>query len=168
MNDLNEKNVEERVIVDEDNGIGKKIKGELIRKPLPIDLLKGGTLGFLVAILTAFLWYNFVIKTNYQIGIVAIAVGFAISKSVLFGTENKKGLSVQIIGVVAVMISIFISEVLTQRYFLIEAGYELPYLISPQVYLDTIVETVKEDPITIIFWVIAIIEPIKMCSNKAK
>jgi hypothetical protein len=171
MNNFNEQNTEEAVIVSngeiENQVIGAVEEEEVIvGNPMVKDILKGGLLSFLVAVIAAFLWYFITIKTNYQLGIVSIAVGFIISKVLLFGTENKKGAAVQAIGIVAVVLAIIISEFLIQRHLFIEEGYEVHYFLSPMVYIEIIVETVKASPQSLMFWGIAIIEPVKMCSKK--
>jgi hypothetical protein len=80
-------------------------------------LLKALLFGLGAAAVSAVVWYGIVKLTGYEIGIIAVAVGFAVGGAVRFGAEQRGGWAYQTIAVVL-------------TYLAIAASY-LPSLLEP-------------------------------------
>lgn len=130
------------------------------------DVLKAIFFSLTASILSAFIWYIFVIKTGYQVGLVSIAIGFIIAKAVLYGSSGKGGKIFQVIGSIALIIAMILSSFLLMRHYLTEAGYDVLYFIPVKGYFLLTFEYFKEDPVSIIFWIFGFIEIIKKCGKK--
>jgi hypothetical protein len=71
-------------------------------------------LGFFAAIVAGIIWYAFSAITNYQVGYVAIGVGFLIGYAVLLGSGKKRGVRLQMLSAGITVVTLLISQ-----YFLI-------------------------------------------------
>ena len=74
-------------------------------------LLKALVLGVAAAAVSAVVWYGIVKLTGYELGIIAIAVGFAVGTAVRFGAEQRGGWAYQSIAVVLTYLAIAASYV---------------------------------------------------------
>jgi hypothetical protein len=74
-------------------------------------LLKGVGFGIAAAVVSAVVWYAIVKLTGYQLGIIAIAVGFAVGAAVRVGAEQRGGWAYQTIAVVLTYLAIAASYV---------------------------------------------------------
>jgi hypothetical protein len=68
-------------------------------------------LGTLAAAVSAVVWYAIVKLTGYELGIIAIAVGFAVGVAVRFGAEQRGGWAYQTIAVLLTYLAIAASYV---------------------------------------------------------
>jgi len=126
-----------------------------------INVLGAVFFGVGAAVISALLWYAAVVITNYQLGIVAIAVGWLVAQAVILGSGRKRGPVVQLISVLAIIFAMLLGQYLIIRHFLIKAGFEnLPLFMNLKLVFTFIVEVIKEDPIVLVFWLIAAIEGI--------
>ena len=93
-------------------------------------------LGLLAAVVGCVLWYAIVVITNYELGIVAIAIGWLVGTAVMFGAGRKRGLILQIMAVLITLVALLFSEYLIVRHFavkhLTEQGYTDPTAIQLQ------------------------------------
>lgn len=74
-------------------------------------LLKSILLGIGAAAVSAVVWYGIVKLTGYELGIIAIAVGFAVGAAVRMGAEQRGGWAYQTIAVVLTYLAIAASYV---------------------------------------------------------
>jgi hypothetical protein len=98
-------------------------------------------LGGIAALIAGVAWYFFTVLTNYQIGYVAIGVGFIIGHAVIWGAGKKRGLSLQIMSAAITVLTLLVSQYFTVLYYarkyLLEHKTEFPkydgqwFFISP-------------------------------------
>ncbi|NLG49653.1 MAG: TraR/DksA family transcriptional regulator, partial [Chloroflexi bacterium] len=87
------------------------------------------------ALLTAFVWYQIVVLTEMQLGIVAIGVGWAIARAVIYASGNKRGPALQWISATATLFAMLVAQYLIVRHYLgqvlIEEGFtsQLPLFL---------------------------------------
>lgn len=120
-------------------------------------------LGLGAAIISSILWYTIVVLTNYQLGIVAIAVGWLVAQAVMWGAGGKRGPRLQVLSVVITALAMVMSEYLIVHHFTAQAlaqqGYtDIPLLLPVTAMFTLVVEGVKADPATLLFWGIALFE----------
>lgn len=113
--------------------------------------------GLLLGVIGAILWAVVVKVTGYNIGIVAIGVGYLVSEGfVRTGRGTKKSIGI-IAGVIA-LISIFLGEMLTM-IVLIAEYWDMSILEAVQnMYISKLPMLVIEstEPISIVFYLIAV------------
>jgi hypothetical protein len=111
--------------------------------------LVGGAIGAIV-------WYLVVSFTGWQVGIVAIAVGWLVGQGVVLGAGRKRGYQLQVISVILTIIAMLASEYFVLVYFYHDAGYfgSLPINIFLKIYGSNIFSF--EGILTLVFYGIAI------------
>lgn len=119
--------------------------------------------GLGAAVVSALLWYVIVVLTNYQLGIVAIAVGWLVAQGVMRGAGGKRGPRLQAVSVAGTLFALALSEYLIVRHFAAQAlalkGYgNIPLLLPIETVLLLVTEGIKSDPATLLFWGIALWE----------
>jgi hypothetical protein len=112
------------------------------------------------AIVSTLVWYGIVALTRYQLGIIAVGVGWLVGMGIRLGSGQKRGVPLQIISVAITLIAMTTSEYLVARHFAVQAlateGYtDIPLFLPIGVMLKLVVESIKEDPVTLLFWGIA-------------
>jgi hypothetical protein len=120
----------------------------------------GGILGGAVgAVIATAVWYGVVAVTNWQIGLVAVAVGFIVGQGVLLGAAGRGSILLVPISLGFTLVALVASEFLIANYFLTEVALEMG--MDPELArtLYTPVELVRtsleSDPLTLVFWAIA-------------
>ena len=141
-------------------------------EPATMGDLAGGVIGGAIgAVLATALWYGVVAITNWQIGIVAIAVGFIVGQGVVFGAGRHPSIVLVPISVVFTLVSLVVSEYLIARHFLEQAMAEVaaetgipvaelgPYFDVAGLDLSSPIGllrfSLESEPITLLFWAIA-------------
>lgn len=124
---------------------------------VPLALL----LGLLAAVVGCVLWYAVVVITNYELGIVAIAIGWLVGFAVMFGAGRKRGLVLQVMAVLITLVALLFSEYLIVRHFVVknlaEEGYTgIPLFLAPSIMFELIIEGIKASPTSLLFWAIAL------------
>ena len=124
------------------------------------NLIRALLLGLGAAAISSVVWYGIVVVTQYQLGFIALGVGWLVGQAVVLGAGRQRGLRLQILSVAIALIAMIISEYLIVRHFVARAlaadGYaDVPLLLPANAMLGLIVESVKEDPLTLLFWGIA-------------
>jgi hypothetical protein len=116
--------------------------------------------GVCAALVAAFGWYLVVALTHYQLGLLAIGVGFLVGAGVVFGGRGGRGMTFQVASVAITLLAMAGSEYLIVRHFanvqLAAEGLAIPLLTPPAVMLDIVSDGLKQDPITLVFWGIAL------------
>ena len=134
-------------------------------EPATMGDLAGGIIGGAIgAVLATALWYGVVAITNWQIGLVAIAVGFIVGQAVVFGAGRHPSVMLVPISLAFTLVSLVVSEYLIARHFLGMAAAEaaaetgIPaaefeaFFSSP---IDLLRFSLESEPITLLFWAIA-------------
>jgi len=127
----------------------------------PNNILGGLLAGIVAAVLATALWYAVVVVSHYQLGIVAIVVGFLIGQAVVLGASNRGSIVLVGISVVLTLLALVISEYLIVANFVsqqLAPGGTIELIQSPAFVLDIVVESVKADPLTLAFWAIALFQ----------
>ena len=137
------------------------------------NLLGGTLLGLLAGVVSALVWYGIVVVTDYQLGIIAVAVGWLVAQGVIFGAGRKRGVSLQVISLIITIGAMAASEYLIVRHILMkiaaEEGYlvnDVPILLPLEDIWFLILEGIKADPITLIFWAIALWEAVSLPAKR--
>jgi hypothetical protein len=144
-------------------------------KPLvpagPANLV-GGLLGGAVgAVIATGLWYGVVVATNWQVGLVAIAVGFIVGQGVVLGAMNRASILLVPISLGLTLVALVASEYLIAVHFwdqaiaeiAAEMGVSLQQAaslaelagVAPSSPIDHVRLSLEADPITLLFWAIA-------------
>jgi hypothetical protein len=119
--------------------------------------------GLGAALISGLVWYAAVAITNWQLGILAVGVGWLVAQAVMLGAGRKRGSSLQVISVAITLVTMILSEYFIVRHFVVEAlteeGYTDFVLFLPLVdMVELVVEGLKADPLTLVFWAIAAYE----------
>ena len=123
--------------------------------------------GLVAAVISAIIWYAIAAITNYKVGIVAIGVGWLVAQAVIRGAGRKRGPVVQLISVIAIIFAMGLGEYLIIRHFLIKAGFAgMPLFLPFKLVVDLLIESIKEDPQMLIFWLIALIEGVVLPARR--
>ena len=117
--------------------------------------------GLAAAIVGTLVWYGVVVITNYQLGFIAVGVGWLVAMAVVFGSGRKRGPALQAISVAITLVALTMSEYLIVRYslseYLVEQGFtEIPLFLPLGAMLELVVASIQENLLTLIFWAIAL------------
>jgi len=83
-----------------------KLKSGLNRKPTLNDVVRSVVYGTGAGILGSIIYYLILKVTGYEIGLIAILVGFLVGKAVMAGSGNRGGLRYRVIAVAITYIAI--------------------------------------------------------------
>jgi hypothetical protein len=139
----------------------------------PVDAGKpniavGILVGLCVALLSSLIWYAVVVVTNLQLGIIAVVVGLLVGLGMLKGAGGRSSRLLQFSAVVITILAMGLSEYLIVNHLVnksLEAegkGRYLPLLISPSGIAEYVYLGLKSDPLTLVFWAIAVYEAFKI------
>lgn len=81
------------------------------------NMAMASILGLLAAVIAGFAWFLLTVLTKYQIGYVAIGVGFIIAYAVMWGAGQKRGVSLQILSAVITIVTLLISQYVIVLYY---------------------------------------------------
>jgi hypothetical protein len=124
--------------------------------------VRGLALGAVAAVAGAALWMVLVALTNYQIGIAAVGVALLVAGAVRVGSGGLSGVPVRVGSVALTVVSMALAEYLVVRHFVNAelaaegAAESVPLLISPLDLVLVVVESLRFDPLTLVFWAIAV------------
>ncbi len=122
------------------------------------NLILAALAGLGAAAIGALVWYGVVAITNYQLGIIAAGIGWLVGMAVVFGSGRKRGIALQAISVIITVVALIISEYLILHHLIVEEGYSgLPLLLPLGLMFELVVEGIKADLLTLVFWGIAIL-----------
>lgn len=125
------------------------------------NLASGLAAGLLAALIASLIWFGVVVITEYQLGLVAIAIGWLVAQAVMFGAGRKRGAPLQLTSVGITLAAMATSEYFIVRHFIVEAikaeGHTgFPLFLPPADMVDVIVEGIKIEPMTLLFWALAL------------
>jgi hypothetical protein len=125
--------------------------------------LLGGVVGAIVgATVATGLWYAVVAFSGWQIGLVAVAVGFIVARAAVFGAGSGS-IPLVVVSVVFTLLALVVSEYLIVYHFITQSfGTEGAIsVIQPLDFVVTVVsESVQAEPITLLFWAIALFQAV--------
>jgi hypothetical protein len=143
-------------------------------EPATTGDLAGGIIGGAIgAVLATALWYGVVTVTHWQIGFVAVAVGFVVAQGVVLGAGRHPSILLVPVSLAFTFVALVVSEYFIDVFLINEALVEMqPLLRDPDfagielVYADLqallsgspieIIRTsLESDPLTLLFWAIA-------------
>ena len=132
-------------------------------EPGDMSSVLGGLVGGLAgAILATGIWYGVVAATQWQVGLVAVAVGWIVGQGVAFGAQRRGSVALIPISVVLTLVALAVSEYLIIAHFVGQefaaAGVPFDVLQPVGVMVEVIVESIKVEPITLAFWAIALVQ----------
>lgn len=128
------------------------------------SLLGALILGSGAALAATALWFGVVSATHIQAGFVAIAVGWLVAQAVVWGGGGRGSVALIPISVTLTFLALAASEYLivvkAVGDALTEAGYSytLDVIQPPDIVLEAIKLSIQLDPLTLVFWTIAIVE----------
>ena len=125
------------------------------------NLIGALTLGLLAGLLAGGIWYAIVVVTGYEIGYVAIGIGYLIGHGVLIGSGKKRAASLQLLSGGIALCSLLAANYFTFLHFLRKTlleqgaqGYDGHFFfISPMqpMFLRNLVS-----PLSLLIWAIAL------------
>jgi hypothetical protein len=132
----------------------------------PENLLGGFIGGAIGAVLATALWYGVVAITSWQIGLVAIAVGFIVGQAVVFGASGRGSVLLVPISVGLTLAALVTSEYLIANHFFNQAMAEFAAEMGVAVEevtaflpsmspVELVRLSIESEPITLLFWAIA-------------
>lgn len=86
----------------------------------PALYLRALILGFVAAIIGAFIWDKFVLITGFQLGLIAILLGVLVGFAVLYGTGGKYGVLLPWMGALLAGFSILLGYALLAQDFILQ------------------------------------------------
>jgi hypothetical protein len=125
------------------------------------DILGGLLAGLVAAVLATGLWYAVVAVSHYQLGIIAIVVGFLVGQGVVLGAGRRGSIVLVGISVVLTLLALVISEYLIIAKFVgdsLAVGESLELIQPPTIVLDVVAASVQAEPLTLAFWAIALFQ----------
>jgi hypothetical protein len=81
------------------------------------NVVMAAVLGCIAGVVAGIIWYFFSILTGYQIGYIAIGVGFIIGWAVIFGSGHKRGAILQSMSAVITLVTLFVAEYFMTLYY---------------------------------------------------
>ena len=125
------------------------------------DILGGLLAGVVAAVLATAIWYGVVAVSQYQVGLVAIAVGFIVGYGVVLGASRRGSVVLVPISVVLTLLALVISEYLIVAHFvgqLAPEGVTIELIQPPDLIVSVVMDSVRADPLTLVFWAIALFQ----------
>jgi hypothetical protein len=134
------------------------------------DLVGGVIGGAIGAVLATAVWYGVVAITNWQVGIVAIAVGFIVGQGVVLGAGRHPSILLVPISLAFTLVSLVVSEYLIANHLynaaVAEIAAEMGLSVGevsdiaalagvPTTPIELVRFSLESDPITLLFWAIA-------------
>lgn len=117
-------------------------------------------LGLLASLAAAAVWYGAVILTKYQLGVIAVGVGWLVAYAVMFGAGKKRGGALPYVSVGISLIGMVIAQYLIVQHYAVKAladeGITGVRLLPVGLSINLIYESLKADPLTLLFWIIAL------------
>jgi hypothetical protein len=123
-------------------------------------------LGLGAGLLSALVWFAVVALTGYQLGIVAVGIGWLVAQAVMLGSGGKRGGALPWISMGVTVLAMLLSEYFIIRHFLVQILAEdegiagVPLVLPPGLIAELVIEGVKSEPLTVVFWAVAIIESV--------
>jgi hypothetical protein len=133
----------------------------VVTPPMPwfrTDGLLGGlAVAALAAIVASVGWYAVVAFSSYQIAFVAILVGWVIGSGAVLGARGRGSLWLCAASVLLTLVALTLSEYFIAYHFITqESGFAFELLQSPLLIIELVIEIIAADPVTLLFWAVAL------------
>jgi hypothetical protein len=120
------------------------------------ELLHGLFLGLIFGFLGAIAWFLILVTTSWEIGFVAIGLGYLVGLGVARGAGRKRGRKLQWLAVLATVVVMLFTEYLIGRHavsrILVEQGYPPMPLLVPAPLVLAVLVTMLSDLATLALW----------------
>jgi hypothetical protein len=124
--------------------------------------LVGGVVGGVIAAgVAAGVWYAIVTITEFQVGLVAVAVGWIVGQGVVLGARGRGSILFIPVSVVLTLLALATSEYLIVHHYVSQEFVDVPFP-SLELAIDFVTISIEEDPITLLFWGIALIPAVSV------
>lgn len=138
---------------------------QIARQTSEPDMLRALAFGLVAALVGAGIWYGIVVTTQYEVGFVAILIGWLVGRAVVLGSGGKRGLRLQ-----GLSVAIALAAMAGAYYFSLQhavVGYvtetygaaaaaTVPLFLPLDATADVMTSSLQDDPIELVFWAIAI------------
>ena len=123
------------------------------------NIAAGAGMGLLAAAAAAVAWYAVVAMTQYQVSVMAVGVGYLVGRAVSLGARGQ-GPKLQGVAVGLTVLSMAVAEYLISLHFFnafyaAESLPEASLVQPPGVMLSVVQESLAADPMTLLFWLLA-------------
>lgn len=125
------------------------------------EFIKAAVFGFLAAIIGAFIWDKITYYTNYQIGLVAVGVGFLVGMAVSIGAGGKGAVILQILGGLLAGFGILLGQALIIKDVATAQSAQVSGMSPIVVFIVSVVmlpRYIMSDPLTLLFIAIGVWE----------
>jgi hypothetical protein len=121
--------------------------------------------GAIAGIVGGAIWFAIILVTDYQVGILAIGIGWLVGQAVVIGSGRKRGMKLQLLSVLLTLAAMVGAEYFIVREILVRllteeigaaAAADIPLFLRLDLAIDFVVSVVSEDPITLLFWALAL------------
>jgi hypothetical protein len=124
-------------------------------------LLGGLAAGALAGALGTAIWYAVVVVTEYEIGFIAVVVGWLVGTAVVFGARQRVSIPLVAASGLLTLAALSVSQYLIVYHVLTQAiGFPLGLLEAPELIIELAVESIRADPVTLLFWGIALFQAV--------
>jgi hypothetical protein len=123
-----------------------------------MDVVGGAVGGVVGAIVASAVWYGVVAATQFQVGLVAIAVGWIVGQAVVFGAQRRFSVVLVPISVVLTLLALATSEYLIVLHFVSQEIGPVDFVQPPGLVVEVITASLQADPLTLVFWAIALFQ----------
>lgn len=125
------------------------------------NLPRAVAFGVGAALVSSLVWYGVVVVTNYELGVLAVGVGWLVAVAVVAGSGGGRGLALQLVSVAVTVAAMAFSEYLIVRHLMLAALGEsapasVPWLLPPDKMLRLVAAGIEASPMTLLFWAIAV------------
>ena len=125
------------------------------------DVVGGLLAGVVAAVLASAIWYGVVAVSHYELGIVAIAVGFIVGQGVVLGARRRASMLLVVISPILTLLALAVSEYLIVAHFVgQELGVPIDVVQPPDFIVSVVTESLAAEPITLAFWAIALFQAV--------
>jgi hypothetical protein len=120
--------------------------------------------GLVAGAIGAAIWFAIVVVTNYQVGLLAVIIGALVGTGVMIGSGRKRNMRLQLLSVVLTLAAMAGAEYFIVRHFVVEylvqqgtaSAADVPLFFPLDLAWEFVVAAVQDDPLTLVFWGIAV------------
>jgi hypothetical protein len=108
------------------------------------------------AVLASVVWYAVVVVSGYELGIVAAGVGFVVGTAAVIGARGQSSLWLVGASVLFTLLALVYSTYLITYHFVTQIIGPVDLIQPPWVVVPIVIEVMAADPISLLFWAIAL------------
>lgn len=120
--------------------------------------------GLVAGAVGAAVWFAIVVVTNFQIGLLAVIIGALVGTGVLIGSGRKRNMRLQLLSVALTLAAMAAAEYFIVRHFVVEylveegraSAADVPLFFPLELAWDFVLAAIEDDPLTLVFWGIAV------------